>query len=303
MGTVAAEKDIVEIGGIDVGRLAGHGINVGITIDGGGTRLVGEGDGPRPLGSAATGAAHGKPTAIDRVIDPDAGIRVGIVTDIRDTPVGVWRPTGLPGRGSINGAKSSAAARPRGFRNAVIVGVQHQRGSADADDIGGHGGPLYFLAAVTSGGDEDNVRGLEVRVEEVLVNELGGPPAHRDDGSAGIHGGGDRLDHVAEARTGRDREHDGGIGGDGVGPFHVQGRFKSPRGVGSAGPDDLNAGARNAKLGAESIQVGLDGGIAIGIHDGDDLASTVGGELVKPVGMADLSRGVVTNPKRVHHDQ
>src|SRR5439155_11357924 len=111
--------------------------------------------------------------------------------------------------------------------------------AADGDDVGRGGGPDGRPAGVARGGHEGDA-GMAGEVTVVggggFRGEFVEAPAHRHGGDARLAGrvidGGEDV-HVAVA-VGFDQQ-DVGRRGDGVRPFHVEGYFQRPVGVGRGG--------------------------------------------------------------------
>ncbi len=221
------------------------------------------------------------------------------------------------GKGFLE-ADSAAATGPGGFAEIAVVGADEEGSSANADDVGGEGritdGGRALVAggaeegdALVAGGCGEGGVGASFFDTAVDVVELEAVEAHGDDGDAGpVGGGGDGGVKIGVGGAVGLEKDDVGVGGDGVGPFDVERFFDVPAAGGGIGGERCAAGlvedlegwtagveGGEAEVGAESVGVGDDVGVVVGVDDGDGFAAAVSADAVEEdvvdaVGVADF---------------
>ena len=233
-----------------------------------------------------------------RGLGDDAGLIGGLGFDLRDAAAGIG---------------------PAGFGLVIAGRVEGEGSAARGDDIGRVSGISAGFAGIAGGGDEGDALvaggGGEVGVELGFGGGFVAAEAHGDDRDAGLLTGEvDRGEEVGGAGVGRFDEHDRGAGGHGVGPFDVQRFFAFKVVIASAGgidgregsggtglADDFERGGREAEGGVKTGKVRLDGGVVVGVDDGDGLTGTIAGNgaesnLVHAIGGADFGRRISFGP-------
>ncbi len=227
----------------------------------------------------------------------------------------------IGGLGFVAAQSSAAAAKggscgavaPGGFGEVIASGIDGEGSPADGEDIGRGRRVFDARTVIAGGGDEGDAvvtgGGGEVGIEGGDAGVFGHSPAHGDNGDAGLIAsgvdGGEEI--IGGGGIGFD-ENDLGARGDGVGPLDVEGGFHRPgvAGAGGVGGGEHGAagfvqegegGIHEAELLIEGVEIGGDGGIVVGVDDGDGLAGTVGGGTVEgeageAVGLSNLCGAV-----------
>ncbi len=318
VGAIAAGGDVVEVAR---GEAVEGGQGLAGTVEGrpalGHAALVGDGDQAGPGGRREVRVGvieQRRARVVVRVVDRDSGIRVGVERDVGGGPREGGLDALLIGRLAFILAGAAGRVGPGGLAGVRSVRIQAEGGAADGQHVR-RGRGIRDHPVLARGGHEGDALVAARRGEVGVVGRLAAPfgpgEVHQDDRHAGERSGGRRPgEQVAVVVAVAFDEVDPGSRGNGVHPFHAEGRAELPAagriggGQGRRGAllvEEREAGGGEAEYLVELPQVAEDVGVAVSLDDRDGLARArpggrPEGDLVDPVGGVDLVRGVAREP-------